>query len=104
MNTKVYIPNKSIHDFSSAEEFGDLYYLSEGNINRYNTSRLFRKFYPLLKDSQKEDYLLISGLTIANIVAAFILTLKHKRLNLLLFKTYNSRKGYVERILIGEDF
>lgn len=99
---KVYIPNRSVHDFSAALEFGDPVYLSTGSVSRYNTSRLYRKFWPLLQDSKPTDYLLITGLTILNLIAAFILTKKHGRLNLLLFRTYGNNKQYIERILIGE--
>jgi hypothetical protein len=98
----VYIVNKSIHDFSAAEEFGNLVYLSTGSINRFNTSRLYRLFYPVLKDSKEDDYILVTGLTIMNLVAAFIFTIKHKRLNLLLFKSIGGRKEYLERIMIGD--
>ena len=101
---KVFIVNKSTHDFSAATEFGDLIYLSEGSINRFNTSRIYRAFYPILKNSHEEDYILITGLTVMNLVAAFIFAMKHKRLNLLLFKTYRNKKEYLERILIGDDY
>ena len=104
MSRKVYVVNRSTHDFSAATEFGELIYLSEGSINRFNTSRIYRAFYPILKDSHEEDYILITGLTVMNLVAAFIFTMRHKRLNLLLFKTYRNKKEYLERILIGDDY
>ena len=103
MSRKVFIVNRSVHDFSAATTFGDLIYMSEGSINRFNTSGIYRKFYPILKDSHKEDYILITGLTIMNLIAAFIFTVKHKRLNLLLFRTYKNKKEYLERILIGDE-
>jgi uncharacterized membrane protein (UPF0182 family) len=104
MSKRVYIVNKSVHDFSAAVEYGELIYLSEGSVNRFNTSQIYRKFYPLLKDSNETDYILITGLTIMNLVAAFIFAIKHKRLNLLLFKSFKGNKEYLERILIGEDY
>ena len=103
MSKRVYVVNKSVHDFSAAVEFGELIYLSEGSINRFNTSQIYRKFYPILKDSNKTDYILITGLTVMNLVAAFIFAIKHRRLNLLLFKSYRGEKEYLERILIGDD-
>lgn len=103
MPRKVYIVNKSVHDFSAATEYGELVYLSEGSINRFDTSRIYRMFYPILKNSNKEDYILITGLTVMNLVAAFIFAMKHKRLNLLLFKSYRGQKEYLERVLIGDD-
>ncbi|MCK4330850.1 hypothetical protein KAX02_13545 [candidate division WOR-3 bacterium] len=104
MSRKVYVVNRSVHDFSAAVEFGKLIYLSKGSINRFNTSQIYRKFYPILKSSEKTDYILITGLTIMNLVAAFIFAIKHRRLNLLLFKSYRGEKEYLERILIGDDF
>jgi len=99
---KVFIPNKSVHDFSPALKFGDLVFLSEGNVRRYNTSSVYRKFKPLLKYSSPDDYLLVSGLTTLNLIAAFILTQMHGRLNLLLFKTQDNKKFYIERVIMGE--
>ena len=103
MPKKVYVINKSIHDFSAASDYGEIIYLSEGSINRFNTSGIYRTFYPILSKSDKDDYILISGLTVMNLVAAFIFATKHKRLNLLLFKSYKGRKEYLERILIGDE-
>ena len=103
MSRKVYIINRSIHDFSAAAVYGELVYMSEGSINRFNTSGIYRKFYPILSKSCKEDYILITGLTVMNLVAAFIFAMRHRRLNLLLFKSYKGRKEYLERILIGDE-
>lgn len=97
---KVYIPNKSVHDFSAAEEYGELVFLSEGTVKKYSTNIIYREFWQTLKNSQKEDYLLVTGLTSLNIVASYILTLLHGRLNLLLFKPgKGGKKEYLERIL-----
>jgi len=102
---KIYVPNKSIHDYSPAEVYGKLVFLSEGNFSCYRTSRAYRKFWPILKNSEPEDYLLVAGLPMLNIVAAYILTRLHGRLNLLLFKTdKNGDKKYLERVIIGGAF
>ena len=93
MLKKVYIVNRSCHDFSAAAEFGELVYLSKGSLNKFDTSRIYRLFYPILKSSKETDYILISCLTIMNLVASFIFVLKHKRLNLLLFKSYKGKKS-----------
>lgn len=102
--SKVFIPNRSVHDFSAATDYGELIFLSEGSVNRFNTSQIYRKFYPILKNSHENDYILVTGLTILNLVAAFIFATKHNRLNLLLFKSYKGRKEYLERILIGDGY
>ncbi len=96
---KVYIPNKSIHDFSAAEPFGELVFLSEGSLSRYKSSRIYRLFQNILKDSKRDDYLLVSGLTVLNLIAALILYDLHGQVNLLLFRNSNKGKHYLERVI-----
>jgi hypothetical protein len=98
---KVYVPNRSVHDFSPAESYGQLIYLTEGKLDPYATSKYHRIFSEAMKDSDPEDYILLTGLNAVNVVAAHIMTKLHGRVNLLLFK---SRIGYencyVERIIL----
>ena len=100
---KVYVPNKSIHDFSAAEKYGRLVFLSEGNINKYATSAIFRSFKKRMKDSDEGDFLLVTGLNVLNIIASMILTQKHKQVNLLLFQTSGVKKDYIERVIKMEE-
>jgi hypothetical protein len=97
---KIFVPNKSIHDFSAAEKFGELVFLSSGNMPRYKTSRIYRKFYEILQYSIKDDYLMISGLTVLNIVAGLILYKMHGQVNLLIFKSSDSGNHYIERTIV----
>ena len=97
---KVYIPNRSIHDFSAAEEYGDLVFLSEGSVKKYATNLIYRQFNRILKKSDAEDYLLVTGLTSLNLVACYILTKLHGKVKLLLFKPgRGGKKEYLERII-----
>lgn len=106
---KVYIVNKGAHDHSDAQRFGELVYLSEGAINRYSTNLMYRNFTAILLKSDKEDYILPTGLTIMSNIACAIFAVLHRRLNLLIYKA--SRSGgpgrYVQRSMIldsGGDF
>ena len=101
--SKVYVVNKGCHDLSDAETYGELVFLTEGSINKFNTSGMYRSFINFLKDSTPEDYILISGLTVMCCMACSIYAALHGRVNLLLYKT--SRKGktpgyYVSREII----
>lgn len=87
--TKVYIVNKAGHDFSRAEEFGELIYLSEGPINRYSLTAMYRTFHEGLKDSRKDDYILPTGYSIMTMVAAVIFSNMHGKINILLYKDGN---------------
>jgi hypothetical protein len=100
----VYIVNKGCHDYSKAQEFGTLVYLSRDSYSRFSTGKIFRIFRELMKDSTKEDYILISGLSVMSSVACSIFAAKHQRINLLL---YNSgpkiEEHYVRRTVVMED-
>jgi hypothetical protein len=93
---KVFIVNKSSHNFSAAQEFGELIFLSEGPMHRYAANHMHRKFSDIMKDSEEGDYIVPCSLNVMNIIAGSIFAKKHKRLNLLLFK----EGKYIERNLI----
>ncbi len=93
MKRKVYIVNKSTHDFREAMEHGDLIFLSEGPMNRYGTNHMFRIFGEKMKDSTADDYIVPCSLNVMNAVACAIFARKHGTLNLLLFK----EGSYIER-------
>lgn len=90
---KVYIVNKSYHDFGEAENYGEIIFLSEGPMNRYSTNNMLRVFTERMKDSSAEDYIVPCSLSVMNSIACAIFARKHGKLNLLLFKEGN----YIER-------
>jgi len=97
--TKVFVVNKSSHDFSPARQFGELIYLSEGPMDRYAANNMARQFLPELQKSSPGDFILPCGLSIMNLVAASIFSHLHGRLNLLIFKN----KTYKEINLVFND-
>jgi len=102
---RVYITNKSGHDFSAAQKFGDFVYLSEGTINPFAVAKIYRQFAKELKESTPDDFLLITGLSLMNGIAFAIMGRKHGRLNILQYfsqtQTYKCRTIIVDE-LIGE--
>ncbi len=97
----IYIINRSVHDFSDATRFGDLVYLTEGNFNKFETSRISRAMKPILEVSEPFDYILISGLSVMVGIACSMFAVRHGKLNLLIFD--QKTKSYVERNLSLED-
>jgi hypothetical protein len=95
MNKKtIFIPNKSNHNYDASKQFGTLVSVTEGNKDLYNLNGLMREM-DILYESHSDDYILISGAPIINIIACSIFASLHGRLNLLLFKkdqTYCERK------------
>jgi hypothetical protein len=93
---KVFIVNKSAHDFSPAEKFGDLIFLSEGPMNRYEVNSMHRTFSHLMRGSDSHDYIVPCSLNVMNSIACAIFAKMHGKLNLLLYKD----GGYIERNLV----
>lgn len=93
---KVYIPNKSFHDFSGATKYGELVFITEGRLpNRHQANDIARLCSQAMMDAEAYDFLLLSGPTTVNAIASAILGHKFGRLNYLLFDantgTYKSR-------------
>jgi hypothetical protein len=85
-NKKVFIVNRSSHDFKPAEKYGGVIFLSEGSMNRYATNSMIRQFTDAMENSEPSDYIVPCSLNVMNSIACAIFAHKHGRLNLLLFK------------------
>lgn len=94
-NKTVWVINRSAHDYSGAERWGTVKCLTNGPINRYATGKIFRLLNEPLKGSKKDDYILLTGLTVMACIACSIFALRHKCLNLLIYRPANN--SYVER-------
>lgn len=82
----VWVVNRSSHDFSSAEKFGCLRFLSEGLLRKRNVTQMMRVFEAALSDSSPSDFILPTSLTVMSIVAALAFAQKHGKVNLLLYE------------------
>ena len=98
---KVYVVSKGLHNWSAAQPYGELVFLSTAPIGRTGISNMVRMFAPKLKRSEPEDYIVVTGLTVMCCVACVLFALRHKRLNLLLFDAATDR--YVKRIVMLDD-
>lgn len=101
MPTKVYVVNRGGHNYSDAERFGKLIYLSEGNQNRFAAGAIYRTFVEVLRDSNEDDYILVTSMNVLNSIASAIFSRKHGKLNLLLFHDgkYEPRELDVDSLL-----
>lgn len=102
---RVYVVNKGGHNHHDAERFGELVFMSEGTVNRYAVSQMYRQFAECLGKSSEDDYILITGLSVMASVACSIFARIHGRLNLLLFKSSRSSEEgrYVERTIMIDE-
>lgn len=97
MSKKVFIPNKSHHDYSDAKRFGELIYVTSGVQNKFNTTLMARLWEDVLKKSNKDDYILQTSLSVLNSIGVAMFAYKHEgRVNILIWQ-----KGkYIERTIV----
>ena len=82
----IYIPNQAGHDYSSATKFGELVYVTKGKIRKYDLTAFHERAAEIMRDSQPEDYVLISSLNSICAICTAILARKHGRINFLLYR------------------
>lgn len=91
---KVFICNQSGHDFSPAERYGSLEYVTKGMINRFSVNYMARAWASALQRSKPNDYILITSLTILTCIGCAIFGHLHSSINLLIYRNgkYISRR------------
>jgi hypothetical protein len=95
---KVFVPNEGAgHDYSDAERYGELVFVTGGSINPFDTGVMNRAWSSALADSSPSDYLVVTSLNSLCMIGAAQFAIKHKRLNLLLF---SSRGKYRKREIV----
>jgi len=95
----VFIANQSGHNFTDSERYGTPVYVTKGLVNRFSVNFIARKWALSLRDSTKEDYILVTSLTILTVVGAALFGHLHGCLNLLLYR--NER--YIARKIVFKD-
>lgn len=92
---KVFVANNAGHNYSKAEEFGELIYLTQGAVNIHKeVDRLTEKLTNLIKVADKEsDFLLLSGNNLLCILAFDIWKSLHGKCKVLHWNPqYGARK------------
>ncbi len=82
--SKVFVPVNTGHDFTSAEEYGELIVLSK-HVGQFDAARLLRIFTAGTRDANSGDYILVVPFTLGTIILSSIFAQRFGRLNLLLF-------------------
>lgn len=95
---KVFVPNKSFHDFEGATRFGELIFLTSGRLSRFNTNDIARVCEEKMKDARPGDYLLVSGPTSVNCVASALLAHRFGRVNFLVYDS--DTNSYFSRSIV----
>ncbi len=80
---KVYAVNLNDKDYSGAEEYGDIIYMTEGVLDLRKAHTYEQKIRNFLKNSTEEDYLLLSGPTLICCLAINVWLDNHKQCKVL---------------------
>ena len=100
---RVYVANRGSHDYSPAEQYGDIVFVTEGIVPRLDVNKLSQMVGEVLVGAEEGDFLLISGLSVVNSIAAGILARRFGRINFLLFhRGYYIEKNVLIDMLIVE--
>lgn len=94
---KVYIVNDANYDYSKAEQYGELVCVTRGKLPIFKTSTVRVMLEKGLASFTKDDYLLISGPAIVNVMAAIVLFNKFDTVKFLAFDA--KQQNYVVRHL-----
>lgn len=87
----VYVVNRAGHDLSDAQRFGDIVYLTEGPVDRFDTAQMFREIEDAMCDSEADDWILLTSLSVLCSISCAMFAAKHGRLNLLLWEPHERR-------------
>lgn len=93
----VYIANRSGHNYSGAERFGQLVAVTQHRVNVFATDRLRTDITHALRDAKPEDLLLLGGSPLVNVLCAFILLQRHGLLNIIYWD--GLKQDYIRRKL-----
>jgi hypothetical protein len=101
--SKVYIPNLSAHNHSDASRYGDLVYITKGQLQKYATNNMYRVWIEALRESQPDDYILLTGLNTLCSIGTAIFGAMHGRVNLLIWRNdrYISREIVFTDLMVG---
>lgn len=89
--SKVFITNKGSHDFSGASKFGEPVFLTDGEISKFNTSKMYRTLSPLLSNARESDYLLPTSMSVLSIIAAGFFIQRFGKVNILVYEAARNR-------------
>lgn len=98
---KVFIANQGVHDYSDAERYGTLCFVTKGILSKFGVGIMTRAWAEVIKNSSPDDLIISGSLTTMSSIGCSLFARKHGHLNLLLFKNgrYIHRKVMLDEVL-----
>lgn len=97
---RVFVTNFAGHDYSEAEKYGEIVWITRGYISFHSLDRVKYRICEEVDKSTSEDWLLLSGIPIVCVLAALYWQWKHNKVKLLV---HDKKKNGEYRELIVSD-
>ena len=81
----VWVANFSGHNYSDAERFGKVRFITEGYLSLRYLDRVFFEVVKGSRETKPSDYFLLSGMNLVNVLAAMVWFHKHSVMNALIW-------------------
>lgn len=97
MKPRVWVVHNRGHDLTEAKRYGEVVSLLEGNVNVFDITSRLSEIREKLKEAKQDDFILLSGYALLNVLAAGVLLEKFGSLKILVFD--GIRRDYKLRTL-----
>jgi hypothetical protein len=97
---RVFVTNYAGHDYSQAEKYGELVYITKGYVSFHSLDRVKYRVCEEVNKSTSEDWLLLSGIPVICVMAALYWQWKHTKVKLLVHDKKND--GEYRELLISD--
>jgi hypothetical protein len=95
---RVFVLNDGGQDYTPAKEYGELIFCTEGELNKFDISAMYRQLNNFLDGSDCDDYIVLTSLSSLCSVACAIMAAMHGEVHLLIYDVKTRR--YVSRDLM----
>lgn len=100
---KVFVTNFAGHDYTDAERFGELTWITKGYVSFHSLDRVKFAICEKIMASAPQDWLLLSGIPVISALAAAFWYHRHKQVKLLVLDKKQKDK-YRELIVTEKNF
>jgi len=80
---KVHVVNKNNQNFTKLDEFGEVRYITDGFINTGDINLLIYSIVSKLEEIRKDDYIVLTGPIILNVIIAHYMLSTYGSMNIL---------------------
>jgi len=102
---RVFITNYAGHTYDGARQYGNLVALTKGYVSFGSLDRMkYNVFERILKDTEREDWLLLSGVPIISAIAAMLWFTYHGKCKMLIWDRKKPDGPYRELIIDRDNY